>query len=374
MLNLFVETKNEYMTHLINILSPLIFEGIQSIYKDAQKTSKERGKDIEILQIFQTFLKRIPVWNQNIIDKETERIMTCSHSYEWLENLIKATLKSNLVILMYNPTIKSQVKLDKSYYTNISLSDFIHKTYIECARELWNNPYLFYHCYPPIEIKRNQRDCILLIKDCIKETIRKLLPVKHLLNVYLGEDDETYTKSIADSDVSKFTEEKQLEYNHEDSDSRTVGSKILDIIGDECKENECKENEKKSGLVETIKPSGQDLEQKQEQKQGPAPDLGDDATSTEKIVNKVVSSEISSMDSLKLDITSDSADDIVKDMSAKVDNQIKDILKYDEPNLSNPEVSITDKDKDAKKYLSIFSNSENKDNKPSRIFKNFRDF
>jgi len=41
MLNLFVETKNEYTTHLINILSPLIFEGIQSIYKDAQKTSNE---------------------------------------------------------------------------------------------------------------------------------------------------------------------------------------------------------------------------------------------------------------------------------------------------------------------------------------------
>jgi hypothetical protein len=362
MLNLFVETKNEYTTHLINILSPLIFEGIQSIYKDAQKMSKEKGKDIEILQIFQTFLKRIPVWNQTIIDKERDRIMTCSRSYEWLENLIKATLKSNLVILMYNPTIKSQEKLDKSYYTNISLSDFIHKTYIECARELWNNPYLFYHCYPPIEIKRNQRDCILLIKDCIKEAIRKLLPVKQILNVYLGEDDKTDVKSIADSDMSKYTEGKQLEYHGEDSDSRTVGSKILDIIGDECKENE-----QKSGLVETIKPSGQGPEQKQERKQGPEPDLGDDATSTEKIVDKVVSSDISSMNSLKGDITSDSVDNTIEN----IDDKIKDGLKYDEPNL---EAIITDKDKGDKKYLSIFSNSDNKDNKPSRIFKNFRDF
>ena len=27
---------------------------------------------------------------------------------------------------------------------NIKIEDFIHKIYIECARELWNNPYLFY--------------------------------------------------------------------------------------------------------------------------------------------------------------------------------------------------------------------------------------
>ena len=92
MLNLIVETKNEYVTHLCNILTPLIFEGIQSIYKEAQKISD--GTDI--LKIFQTYLKRIPKWNQNLIDKETERIINSSHSYGWLGDLIKATLKAHL--------------------------------------------------------------------------------------------------------------------------------------------------------------------------------------------------------------------------------------------------------------------------------------
>jgi len=56
MSNFLVETKNEYTTHLINILSPLIFEGLQSIYKEAIQIAGTN----DILKILQSFLKRVP--------------------------------------------------------------------------------------------------------------------------------------------------------------------------------------------------------------------------------------------------------------------------------------------------------------------------
>jgi hypothetical protein len=215
MLNLLVETKNEYTTHLINILTPLIFEGLQSIYKEAQDIA---GTD-NVLKIFQSFLKRIPKWNQSIIEKETERIINSSHSYGWLNDLIKATLKANLIVLIFNPTIKTQNRIDNSFYQNININDFIHKVYIECARDIWNNPYLLYHNYPPIEIKRNQRDCINIIKDCIRESIRKLLPVKHILQIYLGEEmelnklDDNFEKAMTDAEEKNLSKliKKDLE-------------------------------------------------------------------------------------------------------------------------------------------------------------------
>jgi len=236
MLNLLVETKNDYFSHLSTLLTPLIFEGIQSIYKEAHKTSD--GTDI--LKIFQTYLKRIPKWNKNLIEIETSRIINSSHSYGWLDDLIKATLKSNLIILMYNPTKKIQEKPDSSFYKNILITDVIHKVYIECAREIWNNPYLLYHNYPPIEIKRNQRDCMNIIKECIKEAIRKLLPMKHILKFYLDEDiDVNIYKQYEENDhadnivsVKKSDDvfNNELEYNSNNNDSRTIGSKILNII------------------------------------------------------------------------------------------------------------------------------------------------
>ena len=186
MLNFLVETKQEYTTQLINILTPLIFEGLTSIYSEVLSISIPEN----ILKNFQCFLQRIPKWNNDMIKRETSRIMNNTKSFSWLEDLIKATLKANIVVLTYNPSFKNQVNVDPSLYQNIKIEDFIHKVYIECARELWNNPYLFYHLYQPIELKRNQRDTFILIKDCIKEAIRKLLPVKHILHIYLGEDVE----------------------------------------------------------------------------------------------------------------------------------------------------------------------------------------
>jgi len=183
MINLLVETKQEYTTQLINVLTPLIYEGIQSIYIEVLEISIPDN----ILKNLQSALKKIPTWNNDTINNETNRIMNNSKSFSWLEDLIKATIKSNIIVLTYNPC-QEQVKLDPNHYQNIKINDFIHKIYIECAREIWNNPYLLYHKYPPIELKRNQRDTMILIKDCIKEAIRKCLPLKHILNIYLGED------------------------------------------------------------------------------------------------------------------------------------------------------------------------------------------
>ena len=244
MLNLLVETKNEYTTHLSNILTPLIFEGFQTIYKDSMQIAGAN----DILKLFQSFLKRIPKWNQSMIETETERIINSSHSYGWLNDLIRATIKANIVILMYNPTLKNQVKVSREHYQNIKTTDFIHKVYIECARELWNNPYLLYHNYPPIEIKRNQRDCMNIIKECIKEAIRKLLPVKHILQMYLGEDIETnnndddFEKNISEVDEKNLTKliRKDLqddvippEINNTDNfSSANSDKKIIEYKGD----------------------------------------------------------------------------------------------------------------------------------------------
>lgn len=205
MLNLLVETKNEYTTHLSNILTPLIFQGLQSIYNEARNIVNKDGDLNMVLKIFQSCLKSIITWNTVTIDKATNAILTSSQSYDWLNDLIKATLKSNLIVLLYNPNCNiKQTTVDPTFYKSIKTTDFIHRVYIECARELWNNPYLLYHDYPPIEIKRNQRDCMVIIKEAIKESLRKLLPVKHILQIYLNENietnngNDTFDKAISD--------------------------------------------------------------------------------------------------------------------------------------------------------------------------------
>ena len=54
---------------------------------------------------------------------------------------------------------------------NITTDYFIHNIYIEIARNVFNNPFLFYDNNNTIEIKKNQRDILNLIKNSIKETL-----------------------------------------------------------------------------------------------------------------------------------------------------------------------------------------------------------
>ena len=199
MFNYLVETKNEYTSHLCNIISPFIYEGFSKMYCDiafpkSLPPNKELNKD-EILCFFQKCLKQCKHWNtilighQTIIENETSRILleTSKQGYPYLEDLIKASLKANLSILMFNPSCTEQIHIDSNYYEN-KIHKFFYILYIEFAKELWCNPYLMYHNYSPIDIKRNQRECIALIKECIKETIRKILPIKQILCSYLRED------------------------------------------------------------------------------------------------------------------------------------------------------------------------------------------
>ena len=126
MINFLVETKQEYTTQLINILTPIVYEGLQSIYQEVVKISTPDN----ILKNFQLFMQRIPKWNNEMIHNETQRIMNNSKSYAWLEDLIKATLKANIIVLTYNPNIANQIKVDPLLYQNIKIDDFVHKIYI----------------------------------------------------------------------------------------------------------------------------------------------------------------------------------------------------------------------------------------------------
>ena len=180
--NFLLETKQEYTIRLVNILAPVIYEGFVSIYKDACKVAK---KGVE-LKFFQNFLRRISKWNKHLLNNETKRILNISNCSDFLEDLVRAVIKANIIILSTTGPNLSHNFLNEKQYMDIEFNHFIHMCYIESAREIYNNPYLFYHKYNPIDIKRNQRESTNLIKECIREAIRKMLPVQHILKEYLG--------------------------------------------------------------------------------------------------------------------------------------------------------------------------------------------
>ena len=68
------EAKNEYSLRLVDILYPLVLEGIKSILKEAWELCLSNDEEEKYLMTFQNFLSRVTKWNQTIIEEETKRI------------------------------------------------------------------------------------------------------------------------------------------------------------------------------------------------------------------------------------------------------------------------------------------------------------
>jgi hypothetical protein len=201
-MNYLVETKTEYTIQLTNILVPLIYEGIASIYDDAIKIAHQD----EELKTFQIFLKKIPKWNNNLLENETNRILCISACPEILKDLINAVIKANIMILTNtHPSDKSLLKIN----TKFDFKEFIHNCYIESARIFYNNPFLFYHKHSIYDINRNQKDAKENIRNAIIEAIRKMLPLKMIIKEYLGNSFKDDSNVNIDIDISLSEADKQ---------------------------------------------------------------------------------------------------------------------------------------------------------------------
>ena len=75
------ESRNEWCARLINILTPLIIEGVKSIFNESWTLCQENDEHEKYLMTFQNFLGRIPKWNTAIVEEETNRITEKSNCW-----------------------------------------------------------------------------------------------------------------------------------------------------------------------------------------------------------------------------------------------------------------------------------------------------
>ena len=246
-LSVLVDAKTEYTKQLTNILVPFIYEGIKSIYEENIEHCKVTD-DRAILMRFQEKLSLVPKWSQEILGQECERIMSGS-GCDWLDELVTAVFLSHTKILT---AIKKNGKKQKKINLKIPKIDhFIHKCYIECAREFWRNPYLYSERCLQSEYQRNVRESHIIIRNTIEETIRRLLPVKNILKEYLGEDEDSdkETSFISDNyrDNLRKIVKKEIEICQGKNDMTINGQSDSELITEES------ENLEKQEEIETIK-------------------------------------------------------------------------------------------------------------------------
>ena len=208
------ESKNEWSARFTNILTPCIIEGIKSIFMEADKICSETDEDEKYLMTFQNLLNNIPKWSSQIVETEKTRIINSS-SCNYLEDLLSCIHITQLKALTISRVGSKQKKIDLPIP---NLDSFIHKTYINVARKIYVNVYLFQKDILPLEIQKNNRELELIIREAILNTVRDNIPIDNLLKMYLDETQETEieieeTREVIqdEEEIKKRKEKKELE-------------------------------------------------------------------------------------------------------------------------------------------------------------------
>ena len=214
------ESRNEWCSRLVSIFTPLVVEGIRSIYNEAWKMCLDNDEANKYLMTFQNLLSRVPKWNNVIVEEERKRIVERS-SCDYLEDLITCVHIIQLKVLTCIRVGNKQKKIDISIP---KLDMFIHKVYIHVARKVYMNVYLFEKNISPLQVQKNNRELESIVQECILTTIRESVPTEAIIRAYMDEsveqEEEVIIEDIEEKEEPK--EETQLETEVEEKKEETI--------------------------------------------------------------------------------------------------------------------------------------------------------
>jgi outer membrane biosynthesis protein TonB len=104
-----------------------------------------------------------------------------------MEELMTAVFVAHTKVLT---AVRLSTKQKKLSITVPKLDHFIHRIFRESARSFWKAPFLFVSEGNVVDRQKNLLQIEGLATEAITTAVRGLLPVKQILNDYLGEDQE----------------------------------------------------------------------------------------------------------------------------------------------------------------------------------------
>jgi hypothetical protein len=223
---LLTEAKKEYTKQIVSFLATPLYD---TLYVQWSKSVEDNPSSP--MQVFQDKLSAIAEWDDEEKKTECQRCLSESQC-SYIDDLIAAVFIAHTKVLA---SIRNEETIREFQIEVPGSIQFVHECLVQCAREFWKSPYLFYqneaeNKISRIQIQKNLREAEGVIKEAIEDTIRKMLPVKEILQEYLEEGRESRrmkSQSQAQAQVSQTgtSEKKSLPKKQTDTETDTLISK-----------------------------------------------------------------------------------------------------------------------------------------------------
>ena len=246
-----IDTRNEYIEHIQDILSVAISKRIYAIYTEMMEEKKG-------LKGFQNELYSIRKWNNNIVSDEYKKIVKYT----------KCKYLSNLIKIIIITTIKIKIYEYREQFDNIKIKipnaeDFVHKCYINAASFSWKNAYLYNrNNIKDAEYQNNLNLIEENIRAIIKKTFRDFVPFDEIFKQI--EDNLTgNVKQFKDTEDKDEGNANSVSDYSEASDSEASDSEASDDIEPPKPLKKIKTNKKP--VVKPVEPTKKEEEEEEEE-------------------------------------------------------------------------------------------------------------
>jgi hypothetical protein len=324
-----VETKNEFNNLLSSILIPHIYYGIKGMFKYSDNVYKlinkkiENGSKIEnpgLINIFKKTLEGISNLNNHEIEQEYLKIKNSSGCTDWFDNLIRASIKSHVLFLTWDPKSSESKYSENDIYNNISIKDFLHKCYIISCNYFRDNSEIFIN-------RTNKKEVFDIIKTCIDMAIKKTLPYNKIIEEYL----DIEFNNMKDNNSIEIANIKNMVYKMMNNKKYGVRPNILvdddnSIEGYQEIDNKVNELKNFINLEELNLDKIESVDKKLESERKIEVESVESMLSRASLKNKELNSLIQNQEEIKLDLTNNELENIktVEDENIE-DKDIKSI-------------------------------------------------
>lgn len=191
------DAERRFSRKLVDAMLPELFEVFCTMWEDTKKDTKDR----KFVENYRQNLRKVKGEWSNV--KVKQHVANIVKECPLFPRLIAAVFVIHVKIL-------SSIRIDKSS-KKISLKlpsndVFVHTCFIECARDLYEDPWIITDEKPATE-RRNELNT--RFTKCIRETIENLVPTEEILTTYLSLPEESEPFEMEPDDTYQEEEEEQ---------------------------------------------------------------------------------------------------------------------------------------------------------------------
>lgn len=200
-----IEARSEYQRYMNKMLIPILYDRIIEMYKDVESSTPKKN---QVRAAFQLEMRKIPKWNSDQIEYETQKVLT---QCPWFKQLLSAIHLSTIKIL-------TSVKLGK-YHHKISVNIpkveiFIHKVYKHLAKRIFENSEYF--GMKNFQNTNKLREALsLFTEDSIDEALQDMLPLENILYTNLKPKEDSENEDDSGSEDEDSEEEPEEQQNND---------------------------------------------------------------------------------------------------------------------------------------------------------------